>query len=303
MKYVCSPNTKKRFSNACIDTDDNLKKVSNSGEFSGCIPMDMLLGVFEDFDKVLVGIKQELILKIARNSLNAIFTTADEPAAGTPDPIPKVTIDEIQWFVPHILASDSEKYAIQKTIAASQNLHMSFRSYELHKMPAYPTATTKHTWSVKTTNQLEKPRYVIFGFQNRKNNAAQKRCDEFDHCNLKNIKVFLNSEYYPYSDLNLNFDKNDVAKAYEMFVRFQHSYYNNSLILDPLIDRDEFINKFPIMVIDCSKQNEAIKEGVVDMKIDIETGDNVAASTIAYCLIIHRKEFEYNPMTNEMSKM
>ena len=116
---------------------------------------------------------------------------------------------------------------------------------------------------------------------------------------MKNI----NSEYYPYSDLNLNFGKNDVAKAYEMFVRFQHSYYNNNLILDPLIDRDEFIKDFPLLVIDCSKQNEAIKEGVVDMKIEIETASNVTANTIAYCLIIHRKEFEYNPMTNEVTKM
>jgi len=96
MKYVCSPNTKKRFSNACIDTDENLKKISDNGEFSGCIPLDMLLGVFEDFDKVLVNVKQELILKIARNSLNAIFTTATVPTGdGAVDPIPKVTIDEI----------------------------------------------------------------------------------------------------------------------------------------------------------------------------------------------------------------
>src|SRR5436190_778831 len=221
MKYVCSPNTKKRYSNACIDTDDNLKKISENGEFSGCIPMEMLLGVFEDFDRVLVNVKQELILKIARNSLNAIFTTAE---VANPDPIPKVTIDEIQWFIPHILASDSEKLTIQNAVANSKSFNISFRSYELHMMPSYPTSRTKHTWSVKTTNQLEKPRYVMFGFQTERDNAARKRCDEFDHCNLKNIKVFLNSEYYPYSDLNLNFEKKDIAKAYEMFVRFQSRY-------------------------------------------------------------------------------
>ena len=303
LKYVCSPNTKKRYSNACIDTDENLKQVSNSGEFSGCIPMEMMLGVFEDFDKVLVGIKQELILKIARNSLNAIFTTAALPTGDNAvDPIPEVTIDEIQWFIPHVLASDREKLTIQNAVAESKSFNINFRSYELHMMPSYPTGTTKNTWSVKTTNQLEKPRYVIFGFQTNRDNAARKRCDEFDHCSLKNIKVFLNSEYYPYSDLNLNFEKKDIAKAYEMFVRFQNSYYNNSLP-DPIIDREEFINKYPVLVIDCSKQNESIKEGVVDMKIDLETGSNVAAGTIAYCLIIHRKEFEYNPMTNEVIKM
>ena len=88
-----------------------------------------------------------------------------------------------------------------------------------------------------------------------------------------------------------------------MYVRFQHSYYNSNLLPDPLIDREEFKNTYPLLVIDCSKQNEAIKEGVVDMKLDLEAGANVAAGTIAYCLIIHRKEFEYNPMTNEVNRM
>src|SRR5215468_7063829 len=92
MKYVCSPNTKKRYSNACIDSDENLKKISENGEFSGCIPMEMLLGVIEDFDKVLVIIKQELILKVARNSLNATITTATVPTGdNAADPIPEVS--------------------------------------------------------------------------------------------------------------------------------------------------------------------------------------------------------------------
>ena len=298
MKYVCSANTNKRYSNACIDTDEKLKKITDKDEFSGCIPLEMLLGVFEDFDKVLVNIKQELILKIARNSLNAIFTTA---AAANPDIIPHVTIEQIQWIVPHILASDSEKLTIQRAIVNSKSFNIGFRSYELHTMPSYPTSTTKHTWSVKTTNQLEKPRYVIFGFQTGRDNAARKRCDEFDHCKLKNIKVFLNSEYYPYTDLNLDFEKKDIAKAYEMFVRFQNSYYN--IPSDPTIDREEFISTYPLLVVDCSKQNESIKEGVVDIKLEIQTGDNVAEHTVAYCLIIHRKEFEYNPMTNEVSRV
>jgi len=154
---------------------------------------------------------------------------------------------------------------------------------------------------VKTTNQLEKPRYVIFGFQTGRDNEARKRCDEFDHCKLKNIKVFLNSEYYPYTDLNLDFEKKDIAKAYEMFVRFQNSYYN--IPSDPTIDREEFISTYPLLVVDCSKQNDSLKEGVVDIKLEIQTGENVEEHTVAYCLIIHRKEFEYNPMTNEVSRV
>ena len=58
-----------------------------------------------------------------------------------------------------------------------------------------------------------------------------------------------------------------------------------------------------MIVVDCSKQNESIKEGVVDIKLEIELADNAPAETIAYCLIIHDKLFQYNPLSNEINKM
>ena len=63
------------------------------------------------------------------------------------------------------------------------------------------------------------------------------------------------------------------------------------------------MEKFPLFVVDVSKQNESIKEGVVDIKLEIETSENVPDNTTAYCLIIHDKLFEYNPMTNEINKL
>lgn len=202
--------------------------------------------------------------------------------------------------MPHILPSDSEKLQLQKMLLQNKNLQIAFRSLELHELPSYP-ATKRHTWSVKTSSNLEKPRYIIFGFQTDRDNKARKRTDEFDHCKLKNLKVFLNTEYYPYSDLNLDFENNDVSKAYEMFVRFRESYYNT--VPDPMISRVDFTKKYPLIVIDCSRQNESVKEGIVDIKLEIETADNVPANTSAYCLIIHDKVFEYNPLTNEINKM
>ena len=41
MKLVCSSNNTSRYSNACIASDVNLKKLYIDGTFSGCIPLDM----------------------------------------------------------------------------------------------------------------------------------------------------------------------------------------------------------------------------------------------------------------------
>lgn len=301
MKSICSFNKSMvtKLTNAAFDTDENLKKFHKNGKFSACIPMDLMLGVFEDFNKVLVNVKQELILKRSKNDLNCIFTTEAAPTTGV-DKVPKITLQSVQWIMPHVTPSDSEKLQLQKILLQNKNLQIAFRSMELHELPSYPS-TTKHTWSVKTSSQLEKPRYVIFGFQTDRDNKARKRTDQFDHCKLKNLKVFLNSEYYPYSDLSLDFEQGDISKAYEMLVRFKETYYNS--MPDPVISRLDFIDKYPLIVIDCSRQNENLKEGVVDFKIEIENAENVPANTSAYCLIIHDKIFEYNPLTNEINKV
>ena len=302
MKLVCSMKKNLKLTNAALDTDDNLKAIHNGGEFSGCIPMEMLMGVFEDYNKVLVNVKQELVLKRSKNDLNCIFTTAAKPgaASGDPDLIPSITIDSIQWIMPHVIPSDAEKLTLNKVMMNNQNLQIAFRSFELNEYPGFPKAK-KTIWPVKVTNQLESPRYIILGFQTARDGKERARTDRFDHCKLKNLRVFLNSEYYPYQDLNLDFPNKDVSKAYEMFIRFRESYYNTEP--DPAIIRSEFISQYPLIVVDCSKQNESIKEGVVDIKLEIELAENAPEGTVAYCLIIHDKLFQYNPLTNEINKM
>lgn len=292
MKLICSMDVSSKYTNSAIDNDDNLKTLHKDGHFSGCIPLNMLMGVFEDFTKCLVNVKQEIILKRAKSDKNCILKTGDAA--------PTIKLSEIQWVMPHVTPSDSEKLTLQKLLLQNKMLQIAFRSFELHELPSFPQ-TTKHTWAVKTSNQLEKPRYVIFGFQTGRNETETKRTDQFDHCQLKNLRVYLNSDYYPYNDLNLDFDTNDVSKAFDMFLRFTESYYKTASVTP--VHRKEFITKYPLIVIDMSKQVESVKEGVVDIKLEIETKENVPEHTTAYCLIIHDKLFEYNPMTSEINKM
>jgi len=37
----------------------------------------------------------------------------------------------------------------------------------------------------------------------------------FDHYKLNNVKLYLNSEYYPYDEMNLDFDKNRWSILYD----------------------------------------------------------------------------------------
>ena len=164
----------------------------------------------------------------------------------------------------------------------------------------YPT-TTDHVWTVKTSSQLEKPRYVIIALQTDRKNQKNKDCSKFDHCDISNAKLHLNSEYYPREDLNLKFKLDRYAVLYDMYSKFQESYYQKQP--HPLLSRQDFKDLAPIIVFDCSRQNESIKTGPVDVKIELKTNVAIPASTSAYCLILHDRIIEYNPITGEVQKL
>ncbi|KAL6268017.1 hypothetical protein P5V15_001097 [Pogonomyrmex californicus] len=88
--------------------------------------------------------------------------------------------------------------------------------------------TTKHSWAIKTAPQLEKPRYVIFALQASRKNVMAEDTSRFDDCNLTNVKLYLNSECYPYDDMNFDYDKNRWSMLYKTYARFCKSYYGVS---------------------------------------------------------------------------
>lgn len=196
--------------------------------------------------------------------------------------------------------SDESKLKMLKVVDGGKPIKMSFRSWDLYEYPLLST-TTNHNWSVKTSNQLEKPRFVILALQTNRKNQKEKDFVKFDHCNLIDVKLHLNSESYPYDDMNLRFVENRYALLYSMYANFQQNYYGRDP--EPLYAKDQFLLYAPIVVIDCSHQNESIKTGPVDVKLEFETSENMPDVTSAFCLILHDRIVEYNPITSEVKKI
>ena len=173
-------------------------------------------------------------------------------------------------------------------------------SWELFEYPLLPN-TNKHVWTVKTSNQLEKPRFVILGFQNKKKHIKTVNASRFDHCEITNVKLFLNSQSYPYNNLNLDISKNRFAVLYDMYANFQKTYYGRDS--QPLLTKSDFINSEPILVIDCSRQNESLKNAPVDVRLEFETKKDIPANTSAYCMILHDRIVQYSPISGGIRKL
>lgn len=267
--------------------------------FSFCVPLYMILGFSEDYKRVITCGRHELILIRAKDDKNAIVSEhqfVEEP---------KIELTKIQWMMKHITLDESTKLQFLHLLQRDKPISMSFRSWELHEYPLLPE-TQNHTWAVKASTQLEKPRYIIFAFQTNRKNDFKKVSTKFDHCFLRDIKLHLNSDFYPYDKLNLNFQTNQTTILYDMYTRFKKSYYNLSDLSDsaPLLSMDSFFNDIgPIVVIDCSHQNETVKSGTVDVKIEFECASNIPPNTCAYCLILHDRIVEYSPLSSIVRKL
>ena len=275
--------------NYAIDYDND---IFHSGAFNFCVPLNVLLGFCEDYKHIVMNARHELILIRSRVDTNVMHCTSATAW-------PKLEIRKVQWRMPHVVLEEVNKLSMLRILESGRPIAMSFRSWSLHEYPLLQ-ATTKHTWTVKATSQIEKPRYVLFGTQTDRKNCPDKSASRFDSNNLTNLRLYLNSEAFPYDDLNLDFDRNKYALLYDMYAKFGRSYYGHG---EPLLNAIEFHKYAPIAVIDCSRQNESLKSATVDVRIDFEFKENVPANTTAYCLMIHDRIVEYNPLTNVVRKL
>lgn len=266
-------------SNAGWSINDDIATTS----FNFCVPLKCLLGFAEDFNKVICNSKHDLVILRSSSDTNACYSTDVKKNL-------RLSITNITWKVQHIHLSDYKKIQFMKTIKDGKSLSIAFRSWDCYFNPTFPGGT-KHSWNVKLSVNRERPRYVAFVFE---------KDNKFVHSDLTNIKVHLNSDTYPYDDLNLKFGENRYAVLYDMYAKFQQNFYMKEP--QPLLSFTKF-KDIPIAVVDISYQNEAIKSGPIDLKIQFETSSPIPESTSAYCLILHDRLVEYTPLTGIVRKI
>ena len=75
----------------------------------------------------------------------------------------KVTLDQISWFVPHVLSADAQKFSIYKTIESKVKLPVAYRTRQCD-MFSVPDSTS-FSWRMCVKTSPEKPSYFIVGFQ------------------------------------------------------------------------------------------------------------------------------------------
>lgn len=263
-------------------------KTNETTQFTFSVPLKRLLGFTEDYEKIVVNVRQELILLRSASDSNAI--KSDDATSVT------LTLTSLYWRVPHISLADVEKLQLYRKVERNLPVDLPFRSWELHEYPTLPQ-TNRQSWTIKTSSQLEKPRYVVLAFQTDRKNQIKSNASNFDNCQLTDVKLYLNSTYYPYENV-----RGDYCIFYEMFCNFQKSFYNLKTV-STTVDLETFKSKAPLYVIDCSKQVDNLKSGPVDVRLEFEASQNFEEKTTAYCLLLHDSHLIYTLLTGSVKKV
>jgi hypothetical protein len=266
--------------------------VDNKSDFVFCIPLNRLLSVFERFDKVLLNVKQELILLRSSNDEDALVTKVANKNQF------KVNVQKISWKVPYLRVDEVTKLRLLKTVNADKPLNIPFHKWELYENPTVPQSK-RFMWTVKTASQSNKPRYAVIGFQTSRKSNSALQSNVFDSVKVSDIRLWLNSTYYPYDASH-----GTIQLFYDNYCRFKSSYFaHDEFKQSPLLDFKTFQQYAPLYVINCSHQDESIKTGSVDVRLDVTCDENIGKDTIAYCALIYDEVVQYRPLTGLVRKL
>jgi len=258
-----------------------LMSANPRGTFSFLIPFDHLFG-FAEYDKVIFGVKHVLSLTRKTSDNEAIHR-----AAGVTDG--KVRLTNITWRVPFVKMEVTKLMELREIIQSKHSIPVTF-SARTGESISVTQGVQNFDWRLSVTSGIEKPRWIIVGFQSNRNTTQEQNPAVFDHVNLSNAYVTLNGERYPTNDFVTDFQTNDHSILFDMFDNFQREYYG--INIGTQVNFTSFKNLFPIIVFDVRRQSERLKSGVIDMMIRFRFAQGVPANTIAYATIISDRAYK-----------
>ena len=130
--------------------------------------------------------RHSLQLNRKANSDDGIFRANGQPVG-------KIHITRVTWWVPRILPSEFEIYRLAKMLEKENILQVGFRGRKCDKI-GLSVGATSHTWNfgVKT----ERPVFIIVGLQTARGDNQTHNPAVFDHCNVRRMRALLNSVEY-----------------------------------------------------------------------------------------------------------
>lgn len=249
-----------------------------SGSFAFKIPLEFIFNFCKQYRKIIYGCKHSIVFP-RQTDTQAIIRNGGVANAG------KVNLTKIQWHIPVVTVSLEERGILNDYIKEKESFPLCFMNKKSENT-IVPQAT-EFAWRLSIASGIEKPRYIVVGFQSPAANQAETNYAIFNaNVQVINAYVELNSERYPSNDYITNYDSNQYAQFYNSFKEFKKSYSEDEEEND-CISYQAFKKLFRLYVFDVSKQSERLKNTVVDIRVTFKFSANAPANTTAYAVVYH----------------
>lgn len=263
-----------------LDTDKSFKLM---------IPLKFWFNLFEDYRFVLFG--QHKIRLIRSRSDKNCYVSSDTKTGS-------INVTNIELALKHVVPNDLIKLDMLEKINQGQPIKIAFYKWDLVELPSL-RKTKKEIWNIGTSTNARRPRYIVFAIQKNRKDNIKKDITFFDNGNLSDVKIYQNNESFPYESDDFDFARNQYSRAYKSFTNFQIDYMKRPTT-QTIVSFKDFKER-ALFVIDCSKQTEAIKAAMVDIKMEfLSNSTSFTEDMNAYCLTIHDVAYEYYPLTGKI---
>ena len=199
------------------------------------IKMSDLFGFIKDLEKIIYGLGFKLILK-RNNNDRALYRVNANPGAVGNDA--NLEIRDISWCVPSIDPSNDNRIIVQKGLSKKNNVDLDY--YERKTFYKNVHNATYFLFDPGMESGMERPQYIIVGFEN--NNVTEETHDAstFDVMNVTECFCKIGSEFYPEDKMNIIYGTNNYNEAFKEIVTFNKDYSGLPHNIKPYINHRSF---------------------------------------------------------------
>ena len=158
--------------------------------------------------------------------------------------------------MPSIDPSNDNRIFVQKGLSKKNNVDISY--YERKTFYKNVPNTTNFLFHLGMESGMERPQYIIVGFENNNVNEQTHDASTFHIMNVTGCYCQLGSEFYPEDRMNINYGSNNYNEAFKEIVSFNKDYNGLPPNIKPYINHRLLKSSCRVYVFDTRYQNDHI---------------------------------------------
>ena len=201
----------------------------------------------------------------------------------------------MSWCVHSIDPSNDNKIIVQTGLSKKNNVDFSY--YERKTFYKNVPNATNFLFDLGMESGMERPQYIIVGFENNNVNEQTHDASTFDVMVVTECYCKIGSEFYPEDRMSINYGTNDYNEAFKEIFSFNKDYNGLPHNIKPYINHRTFKSNYRIYVFDTRYQRDHIGPQPIQLNFKFRAA---VADVICHALVLTRKVISVNSDGNKM---